>query len=198
MQKRNPVMSDYFTDDLILCNKLGLKDEQVLKNAEEEIVAARMVEVIENPVNGSYDFDMLKKIHRKLFSDIYEFAGEVRTVRIAKDNSVFCYPEFIEEYQNNIFEKLKQQNYLTALSKETFIQRFSELSGELNALHPFREGNGRTIRIFLKHLAEKAGWYVAYEDMQAEELLNADIKSFEGDLAPLMKLLAKHVFEYKE
>ena len=53
-------MSDYFTDDLILCNKLGLKDEQVLKNAEEEIVAARMVEVIENPVNGSYDFDMLK------------------------------------------------------------------------------------------------------------------------------------------
>jgi cell filamentation protein len=191
-------MSDYFTDDLILCNKLGLKDEQVLKNAEEEIVAARMVEVIENPVNGSYDFDMLKKIHRKLFSDIYEFAGEVRTVRIAKDNSVFCYPEFIEEYQNNIFEKLKQQNYLTALSKETFIQRFSELSGELNALHPFREGNGRTIRIFLKHLAEKAGWYVAYEDMQAEELLNADIKSFEGDLAPLMKLLAKHVFEYKE
>jgi cell filamentation protein len=191
-------MSDYFTDDLILCNKLGLKDEQVLKNAEEEIVAARMVEVIENPVNGSYDFDMLKKIHRKLFSDIYEFAGEVRTVRIAKDNSVFCYPEFIEEYQNNIFEKLKQQNYLTALSKETFIQRFSELSGELNALHPFREGNGRTIRIFLKHLAEHAGWYVAYEDMQAEELLNADIKSFEGDLAPLMKLLAKHVFEYKE
>jgi cell filamentation protein len=191
-------MSDYFTDDLILRNKLGLKDEQVLKNAEEEIVAARMVEVIENPVNGSYDFDMLKKIHRKLFSDIYEFAGEVRTVRIAKDNSVFCYPEFIEEYQNNIFEKLKQQNYLTALSKETFIQRFSELSGELNALHPFREGNGRTIRIFLKHLAEKAGWYVAYEDMQAEELLNADIKSFEGDLAPLMKLLAKHVFEYKE
>jgi cell filamentation protein len=191
-------MSDYFTDDLILCNKLGLKDEQVLKNAEEEIVAARMVEVIENPVNGTYDFDMLKKIHRKLFSDIYEFAGEVRTVRIAKDNSVFCYPEFIEEYQNNIFEKLKQQNYLTALSKETFIQRFSELSGELNALHPFREGNGRTIRIFLKHLAEHAGWYVAYEDMQAEELLNADIKSFEGDLAPLMKLLAKHVFEYKE
>ena len=191
-------MSDYFTDDLILCNKLGLKDEQVLKNAEEEIVAARMVEVIENPVNGSYDFDMLKKIHRKLFSDIYEFAGEVRTVRIAKDNSVFCYPEFIEEYQNNIFEKLKQQNYLTALSKETFIQRFSELSGELNALHPFREGNGRTIRIFLKHLAEHAGWYVAYEDMQAEELLNANIKSFEGDLAPLMKLLAKHVFEYKE
>ena len=191
-------MSDYFTDDLILCNKLGLKDEQVLKNAEEEIVAARMVEVIENPVNGSYDFDMLKKIHRKLFSDIYEFAGEVMTVRIAKDNSVFCYPEFIEEYQNNIFEKLKQQNYLTALSKETFIQRFSELSGELNALHPFREGNGRTIRIFLKHLAEHAGWYVAYEDMQAEELLNADIKSFEGDLAPLMKLLAKHVFEYKE
>ena len=189
-------MSDYFTDD-ILSNKLGIEDENELKKAEEEIVAARMVEVIEKPMNGSFDFIMLQKIHERLFSDIYDFAGKVRTVRIAKDSSVFCYPEFIEEYQKSIFEKLKQQDYLINLPKDEFIKEFAELTGELNALHPFREGNGRAIRIFMKQLAENAGWYIAYEDMDAKELLDADIKSFECDSTLLMELIKKHIIEYK-
>ena len=191
-------MSDYFVDDdeFLLLNKLGIKDTDELMMAEGEIVAARMAELIDKPIRGNYDFKMLKSIHEKLFSDIYDFAGKTRTVRTAKDNSVFCYPEYIDEYQENIFHSLKNQNYLKDLPKDAFIKQFAILAGELNALHPFREGNGRAIRLFLKQLAENAGWYIAYEDMEAEELLNADIKSFNGDILPLMELIQKYINEF--
>lgn len=191
-------MSDYFTDDnIIQYNKLGIEDADQLKNAEEEIVAARMVEIIENPVRGNFDFTMLQAIHKKLFADLYDFAGKVRTVRIAKDSSVFCYPEFIQENQSRIFEELKRNRYLLGLTLDDFVKKFAALTGELNALHPFREGNGRAIRIFLKQLAEHAGWYIAYEDMEPEELLDADIKAFNGELGPLIDLIHEHISRYE-
>lgn len=191
-------MSDYFVDDdSLLLNKLEIKDPIGLNKAEEEIVAARMAELAKNPIAGNLDFSILQAIHDKLFSDIYDFAGKIRTVRIAKGNSVFCYPEFIDEYQKKIFSSLQNQNYLKNLGKDEFVKQFAMLTGELNALHPFREGNGRAMRIFLKQLAENAGWYIAYEDMDGDELLDADIKSFEGDSVPLMKLIEKHIAEYK-
>lgn len=190
-------MSDYFSDDDIMqFNKLGITDRDELRKAEEEIVAARMVEIVESPIGGNYDFNMLRSIHEKLFSDIYHFAGKVRTVRIAKDKSVFCYPEYIEDNQKRIFEELKRENHLINLSQEEFIRKFAALTEELNALHPFREGNGRVIRIFLKQLAEHAGWYIAYEDMDPHQLLDADVKAFNGDLDPLTNLIRDHITEY--
>ncbi|HML37248.1 MAG TPA: Fic family protein [Bacillota bacterium] len=187
-------MNDYFVDgEAFIANKLGIEDAGELKKAEEEIVAARMTELMEHPIHGSFDFNMLLEIHRKLFSDIYDFAGQIRRVRIAKDSSVFCYPEFIEENQKRIFDRLRDMDYLKNLDKSGFVREFAWLSGELNALHPFREGNGRSIRLFLKLLAELAGWYVAYEDMDARELMEADIQSFNGDSAPLARLMEKHV-----
>lgn len=191
-------MSDYFVEgEILLSNKLGIEDAAELKRAEEEIVAARMTEIIEQPIRGSFDFNMLQAIHAKLFSDVYDFAGKVRSVRIAKDDSVFCYPEFIEENQKQIFGGLSDRNYLKGLDRDEFIKQFALLSGELNALHPFREGNGRAIRLFLKQLAENAGWYVAYEDMEAGELLHADVKSFHGDIDPLIGLIEKHIAEFQ-
>lgn len=192
-------MSDYFAeDDIILYNKLGIEDKEELKKAEEEIVAARMAEIIENPPDSSFDFTMLKAIHKRLFSDLYTFAGKVRNVRIAKDNSVFCYPEFIEENRERIFDRLKKQNYLRGCTAEDFIREFALLTGELNALHPFREGNGRTLRLFLKLLAENAGWYIAYEDMEAQKLLDADVEAFNGNLIPLIDLIREHIYEYNQ
>jgi cell filamentation protein len=191
-------MSEYFAeDDILRYNKLGIRDADELKRAEEEIVAARMVELIEGPIGSNFDFSMLKAMHEKLFSDIYDFAGTVRTVRIAKDESVFCYPEYIDENQERIFDLLEKQNYLQNLPREDFVRKFALLNEELNALHPFREGNGRVIRLFLKQLAEQAGWYIAYEDMEPDKLLEADIKAFHGDLEPLINLIQSHITEYQ-
>lgn len=191
-------MSDYFVDgEIILPNKLGVYDAEDLKKAEEEIVTARMAELTNKPIHDEIDFDMLQNIHKKLFSDIYDFAGKIRTVRIAKGDSVFCYPEFIDAQRQKIFALLKDRNYLKGLEVEAFVRQFAVLTGELIALHPFREGNGRAIRFFLKLLAEQAGWYIAYEDIDASELLDADIKSFNGDPVPLMRLIRKNIIEQK-
>lgn len=191
-------MSEYFVDgEAVLPNKLGIDKSEELKNAEEEIVAARMAELSKTPIPGDLDVNTLKAIHLKLFSDIYDFAGKIRTIRIAKGNSVFCYPEFIDDEIKRIFMYLQNQNQLRGLTKEEFIKQFAFLTGELNALHPFREGNGRAIRLYLKELAENAGWYIAYEDINSDELLDADIKSFEGNLLPLIQLLQMNTVENK-
>ncbi len=89
--KRTYDVSEYFVDgEAVLPNKLGIEKSEELKIAEEEIVAARMAELSKNPILGDFSFNTLKAIHLKLFSDIYAFAGKIRTVRIAKGNSVFC------------------------------------------------------------------------------------------------------------
>lgn len=82
--------------------------------------------------------------------------------------------------------------YLCRLDKQAFIQRLAYFSGELNALHPFREGNGRTLRIF-QQLAAHAGYELSYYEADEEGLLNADIAAFSGDLAPLVAILERIV-----
>lgn len=105
---------------------------------------------------------------------------------------VGCYPEFIEENQKFIFSNLTSRNNLKGLSKEEFTKEYAQLSSELNALHPFRDGNGRAIRLFLYQLAESAGWYVPYDKMEPEQLIEADIKAFQGDLKQLEELIINY------
>jgi len=186
-------MTGYFVDEEeVLENKLGIQDEDELHEAESNIVYARMIELFIDPVDGEFNFEMLKKIHYRIFSDIYQMAGKVRTVRVAKGNSVFCYPENIESEQQRIFTSLKEDHWLKDLEKEAFIERYAYYSSELNALHPFREGNGRAIKLFLRQLAEAAGWDVAYEEMEPEDLMKCEIGAFHGDMEPLIDLLRKH------
>jgi cell filamentation protein len=97
-------MSDYFSDyDEMLANKLGISDSETLKQAETDIVFVRLAELMQKPVQGLFDFDHLKGIHRHLFSDIYEMAGKVKTVNLAQGGSAFCYVEDLERMQQEIF-----------------------------------------------------------------------------------------------
>lgn len=182
-------MTDYFTEyDEILENKLGIEDPALLKKAEEDIVFLRLVELEYKPIQGAFDFAHLKLIHRHLFSDIYTKAGKVRSVNIAKEGSPFCYVQFIDKMQTEIFNHLKDNNFLRGLDKKEFTPKLAELSADLNALHPFREGNGRTIRAFLTQLSKDAGYRILYERTQKNELLTADIAAFYGNLDPLISL----------
>lgn len=184
-------MGDYFSYEAgPLANKLGINDPDLLKEIEAKIVMLRLLELEESPLEGTFDFDHLCRIHHFLFSDIYDFAGQIRDVRLAKGSSVFCYPENIESAQHAIFTKLKRDELLTGLSQKEFVTKLAHLGGELIALHPFREGNGRTSRVFLKELASSAGYDLRYEDVDASRLLEADIAAFSGDLNPLMDVLS--------
>lgn len=185
-------MTDYFTEhDEILENKLGIEDPVLLKEAESEIVFLRLAELEQQPVQGAFDFEHLKTIHKHLFFDIYYMAGKTRNVNIAKNGSAFCYAQFIDSTQKEIFSILKQDNFLIGLDGTAFATKLAELSGDLNALHPFRDGNGRTIRAFLSQLSEHAGYRLQFENTKMEERLTADIEAFNGNLYPLISLYSK-------
>lgn len=178
----------YFTQqDDVLENKLGITDPAQLKEAEAAIVAVRANEILQNPPAGVMDYSYLKELHRRLFSDIYDFAGTTRTVDIAKGGSAFCYVQFIEDEQRRIFAGLRK-NFSARMSKEQFVKHLVVLSADLNALHPFREGNGRTLRLFYTLLARWCGFAIAYDEVEPEQMMFADVRAFQGDFAPLMEV----------
>lgn len=175
MKKRNSVYCYKGTD--ILVNKLDIKNKELLKEYERQIVAIKLLELEKQPIDNSFDIKHFSNIHTFLFEDIYEFAGCFRNEDIAKDNFKFARWEYIEDELINLLEKLKKENYLKGLDKKTIANKLAYYIAELNVLHPFREGNGRTIREFIRQLAKHNGYYSNFNLVSAEEMLLASIKS---------------------
>ena len=177
----------------VLVNKLGLTDFDELWNAERAITGVAAAGLEAQPIEGSFDLAHLQTIHRTLFSEIYEWAGEIRQKGfISKGASLFCGAEFIVPYSDDLFSKLESENYLKGLSREKFIERIAFYISEVNALYPFREGNGRTQRIFANQLAKQAGWNLNLTDVAPERLCDAYIASM-SDLSDLVALLDETV-----
>ncbi len=106
---------------------------------------------------GQLSVTHYKRLHYHLFQDVYSWAGKFRTVRISKKDSMFCYPENISGEMNILFDKLRQEKHLKSLELKIFAHKAAHFLAELNAIHPFREGNGRTQLAFLTILASQAG-----------------------------------------
>ena len=119
----------------------------------------------------------IKQIHKYLFEDIYPFAGEFRTENIAKGEFRFAQSEYIEPELENLLNKLKKENYLEGLDKKELAIKLAYYLAELNVLHPFREGNGRTNREFIRQLALKNGYKLDLKKVKAEQILEASIES---------------------
>lgn len=191
-------MSEYFTEfDDILENKLGITDPLLIKQMEEEIVPVRTAEVFSSFHIDEFNFEALKTIHKKLFSDIYQMTGQVRTVDMTKggNRAPFCYVQYIEPEQQRIFSALKQDNYYFGLELEEFVPKIAWLASELNALHPFRDGNGRAIRAFLVLLAANVGYEIDYGKVDKDELIEADVKAFGGDMNSIEKIFMQIVHD---
>lgn len=190
-------MADYFVDgDDVLDNKLGISDPQQFKEAEQAIVTNKTATLL-GETSTAFNFNFLLHIHAVLFEDIYSFAGKVRIVDIAKPeaSAPFAYAKFIEPEAERIFSELKSKRYLTGLDTQSFVQQIAGLSAELNALHPFREGNGRAIRLFLILLADHAGYLLDYSQVSSKELIEADKLAFEGNPKPLLLVYEKVTIE---
>ena len=179
-------MSDYFYDyeyDTTYCypeanvlkNKLNIKDADSLLEAERSITALRILELKQSFPDGKLDFSYFKHLHFYIFQDIYGWAGKIRTVNISK-GSQFCLCQFIDDQAIELFQKLERENYL--VDAENIAERLSFYLSELNAIHPFREGNGRTQRIFIEILADRAGYEVDFSEVTAEEMIEASYQSF--------------------
>lgn len=163
-----------YPDSDVLINKLGIQ------------------EIIDKPIKGNFDFAHLQAIHRYIFQDVYEWAGKVRKVDIAKGN-MFCNVMFIESQAEEIFGKLKKDNYLAGLDRNIFVKKLAYYFSEINALHPFREGNGRSQREFIRSLALKNGYVINFSEIPEEEMLKASQESFLCDYNAMEELFDRCV-----
>lgn len=176
----------------ILRNKFNIKDNNELQTAERRLSKYRAAELMNAPIRGQFDFTHLCKIHAYLFQDIYDWAGKVRTVDIAKGN-LFCRYFAIDSEASRIFTELKQERYLKDLSVGDFARRLAYYFAEINALHPFREGNGRTEREFIRQLAFQNNYFLSYAGITKNQMIDASIKSFNLDYAPLENIILTHL-----
>ena len=172
-----------------LRNRLGIRDPAALARLEASQTAIILAQLERERLAGRYDLMHLRAFHRRIFGDIYTWAGELRTVPIAKERSLFALPEHIESYLRRALSELTAEQFLRGLAREEFVDRITHYHGELNAVHPFREGNGRTQRAFLGQLAHDAGYHIAWERLDAERNLEASRASLKGDNRLLRAML---------
>jgi cell filamentation protein len=155
-----------------LANNLGIRDGDTLKTAERIITTNRAIALERAPIKGNYDVAHLKSIHTALFKDVYPWAGQFRDVDLAKGRTEFA-PAFppvyrtLENYTGRLLETVARDNFHRGVGKEAFVGKLSSTYNELNYAHPFREGNGRTTRIFLGQLAKDAGYHLDWSRVDA-------------------------------
>ena len=161
----------------ILKNNFNIRDNSKLEILERKLVLAKLYELRQNKQIGKFDIHHFVSIHKFLFEDIYPFAGLFRTENIAKGNFSFAEWQYIESELNRLLNELKNENYLKDLSKDLLSKRLAYYMAEFNVLHPFREGNGRTIREFIRQLAYVNGYIFNLQNINPQYMLNASIKS---------------------
>jgi cell filamentation protein len=190
--------SRYSADDIycypnstVLKNKLGLQDQQQLDLADADYCAIRIVELDENPIKGQFDLSHLRKIHHALFQDVYDWAGEIRTVDLTLKDSRFANVQYIEENANKLFKKLAADHYLKNLEFTQLPYQLAHYLSEINVLHPFRDGNGRAQRIFISQLCKDLGYQIKYSDLDEIEFYTAMENAFFGDESLLTQIIQK-------
>ncbi|SFB41420.1 Fic/DOC family protein [Clostridium frigidicarnis] len=178
-----------YPNSFILKNKLNITDEKELKQAEREITSLRTAQALVERIDGKFDFEHLKEIHRFLFGDIYDWAGMVRNVNIAKGNQ-FCRFDFIEEQMEELLSNLKKENYLLDCKvKFDLAKRLAYYLGEINAIHPFREGNGRSQRMFIEYLSFHVGYQFDFMKITSQEMLEASVNAFNLNYTMMEQLI---------
>lgn len=166
-----------YQDTNVLRNHFGIRDSAQLRSIEADISAARQSELLENPVNGRFTSNHLCQIHRRLLSDVYPFAGHFRHEDIAKGDTRFLAHHEIPQKLKVLLIQLQQEHFLSGLDTDLLIRRSAYYMAELNYIHPFREGNGRVIREFMRLLYLRNGYRVDWGAVEVEELLQAMIDS---------------------
>jgi cell filamentation protein len=162
----------------ILKNLADLRRQSDLNTFELALTTQRFAEGLPR---GRLSVTHYYAVHRHLFQDIYAWAGKPRTVRIAKGGSSFCYPEHIDTEMRKLFTSLRGKRFLRGLEPQAFATGAAHFLSELNAIHAFRDGNGRTQLAFMAVLAAQAGYELNAQKIKRRSFLAAMIASFNGD-----------------
>lgn len=161
----------------VLINIPGFKRQDQLDAFERMVTLDRLRLLNMKPLKGEYDRKHLCEIHRFIFKDVYPFAGQLREEDIAKDNFRFANVSFLVSQLDQLLEELRHENLLVGLPFDYYMERLTYYLTELNVLHPFREGNGRTQREFIRSLALESGLYIDFTSVDPKLMLEAMIES---------------------
>lgn len=181
----------------VLRNKFNIRDKELLAEQEVFFTSLRLMELNLKPLRGKLDFKYLKKIHKYIFQDCYDFAGEIRKVDIQKGSSKFCLARYIQIQGEEIFTKLEKYKYFKNCTYDDFCEKLAYFMGDLISLHPFREGNGRANREFFRILCMKAGYDLDYSKFKKKDILEADIACFDLNIKPMLKLMKNGLVKNK-
>lgn len=176
----------------VLRNKAGVQSQSALEAFELEMVISRSKDAWPT---GRLDAQHYLSLHHHLFQDVYDWAGTIRTIRIGKDGIWFCYPEHIESELEKLFGWLADEQYLVGLTGSAFAAKAARFLSELNAIHPFREGNGRTQMSFLTLLTDNAVLPFNSAALDPQRAMQAMIDSFKSQLQQLELLIRDLVQE---
>ncbi len=174
----------------VLINKFNEHDPRALSQYERMYTGARIIDLLKKPIKGNFDLPHLQAIHRYIFQDMYSWAGELRQVNISKE-ILFCDAQFIEKTISKVFNQLKEEDFLKNCNEHDIAYKAGYYLGEINAVHPFREGNGRAQREFIRELLIPLGFKVDYSLCDPKMMLYASINAFAGDYDLMTELFDK-------
>jgi len=175
----------------VLKNLRTIRHSAELATFEAEASMRRIKEMENAPIHGSFDAMHLKAIHGHIFQDVFAWAGRFRTVNIAvPDQFYFAFADQIDASVSKLLGELHQEQRLKGLKPPAFATRAGHYLGELNAIHPFWDGNGRTQREFVRELALEKGSTLNWSRVSPEQMRNASRVSFQlGNNAELVTLI---------
>lgn len=172
-QAQDPYLDPFWA---ILKNNVGARTQRELDTAEHNLVHVSATVLAANPIPGGFDLDHLRAIHRHLFQDVYPFAGELRVIDMHKADDPgggFFPHQRLRDGANNVFGPLAEERHLRGLNRQDFVARAGHYLDSVNHLHPFREGNGRTQRVFFSQLATQAGHHIDWTTITPEQNVTA-------------------------
>jgi len=176
----------------VLRNKQNITDPDKASEFEARASKIAMLEMRHKPVQGDFDLDHMQAIHRQLFKDVYTWAGELRTVDMAKgkgtDRTVFAYTEDIAKYGKTAHDIVRDANYGRGQSRAEIGQMLGDVYSVVNGMHPFREGNGRTTREYMRELAKVSGHDLDFMRVDKERWNEAAKLSAHGNPAPIREV----------
>ena len=180
-----------YKNSSVLKNKLNITTEEKLKEYETKMVALKIASIDKADFKRTYDEEHLKAIHKYLFEDVYDFAGQYRLENITKDNFIFSQYQYIDENIKEVFKKTNIQS-LEDLPFEELIIKLSDFMTDLNVLHPFREGNGRATREFIREFLDKLGFEINWFEIDYNYILRASMLAVIDD-SEQIELLRKSI-----
>jgi len=186
MQKsRDPYV---YSGTHVLINKEEIRDAAELVQFERLMTAQRLSEGLPDIALTPEGY---RSLHHHLFQDVYDWAGKDRTIDIAKNNDMFCLAVHVGRELEKRMEAIQAENGLRGLGAGQFTDRAAEHLSELNAIHPFREGNGRAQRAFLFVLGRQAGYDIEIQRIDPDQWNHASRESFRtGDTALMRDVIA--------